>query len=247
MQLSQNERLENLGLGGLMLIQDKTQFCFGVDAVLLSDFARVKLNGRVLDLGCGNGIIPILLSHKTKAKYIAGLEIQPAAAALAKRNVSLNSLQSRIEIIEGDLKSISETDFGIPFDTVVSNPPYMEPTRGEKNESEAMRIARHEIMCNVSDVIHAASRCLKFGGLFFMIHRPERIADIICSMRTCGIEPKRLRAVHPKPSRQASMILIEGQKGAHPSCIMQSPLYIHNEQGEYTDEINAIYERSEKL
>jgi len=245
MQLSENERLESLGLGTLSLIQDKTQFCFGVDAVLLASFARVKSGGRILDLGCGNGIIPILLSHKTNAKYIAGLEIQPSAASLARRNVTLNSLDERIEIFEGDIKSVRVSDFGIAFDTVVSNPPYMEPTRGDKNPSEALRIARHEVLCNVDDVVSAASRCLKFGGSFFMIHRPDRIADIICAMRKYSIEPKRIRAVHPKPSRQATMILIEGRKGAKPSCIMADPLYIYTENSEYTDEINIIYERSE--
>ncbi|MBR2743004.1 MAG: tRNA1(Val) (adenine(37)-N6)-methyltransferase [Clostridia bacterium] len=244
MLLSQNERLDDLGLGGLRLIQDKTQFCFGVDAVLLSAFARVKYRGRALDLGCGNGIIPLLLSHKTKASLIAGVEIQSAAASLARRNVELNGLSSRVKIIEDDLKNVSEAYFGFAFDTVVSNPPYMEPARGEKNASEALRLARHEIACNAGDVIAAASRCLKFGGLFFMIHRPERIADILTSMRECGLEPKRLRAVHPKAGQNASMILIEGQKGAHPYCVMAPPLYIHGADGGYTDEINAIYERA---
>ncbi|MBQ3379304.1 MAG: tRNA1(Val) (adenine(37)-N6)-methyltransferase [Clostridia bacterium] len=244
MLLSENERLDDLGLGGLRLIQDKTQFCFGVDAVLLSDFARVKYRGRALDLGCGNGIIPLLLSHKTKASFIAGVELQSAAAALAKRNVALNELSERVKIFEDDLKNVSESYFGFAFDSVVSNPPYMEPARGEKNASQAQKIARHEIACTVDDVIAAASRCLKFGGLFYMIHRPERIADIITSMRRYTIEPKRLRAVHPKAGQNASMLLIEGQKGAHPSCIMLPPLYIHNSDGSYTDEINAIYERA---
>ena len=244
MLLSENERLDDLGLGGLRLIQDKTQFCFGVDAVLLSDFARVKYRGRALDLGCGNAIIPLLLSHKTKAAHIAGVEIQSAPAALARRNVELNGLSEKIKIYEDDLKNVSEAYFGFAFDTVVSNPPYMEPERGEKNASETVKIARHEVACNVFDVVSAASRCLKFGGLFFMIHRPERVADIISAMRSYGLEPKRLRAVHPKAGQNASMILIEGQKGAHPSCIMLPPLYIHNAEGGYTDEINAIYERT---
>lgn len=243
MNLSENERLENLGLGDLQLIQDKTQFCFGVDAVLLASFARVKLHGRALDLGCGNGIIPILLSHKTRASYIAGLEIQKPAYELAKRNVELNQLSCRVEIINGDIKNISEKDFSKNFDTVVSNPPYMEPTRGEKNESDALRIARHEILCDVNDVIAAAARCLKFGGSFFMIHRPERIADIMCSLRNNSLEPKRIRFVHPKIGKQATMILIEAKKGSHPSCITEAPLYIQNADGSYTDEINAIYER----
>ncbi len=244
MHISENERLEDLGLGGLRLIQDTTQFCFGVDAVLAAAFTRVKAGGSIIDFGCGNGIIPILLSHKTRAANIVGLEIQPVAADLARRNVELNGLLDRVSIRDGDLRTIREADFGMQFDAAVSNPPYMEPSRGEKNESEAMRIARHEIMCTVDDVVAAATRCVKYGSSLFMIHRPERIADIICSMRAHNMEPKNLRMVYPAPKKRATMVLIEGKIGARPSCIVHPPLYIQDDEGRYTDEIEEIYERN---
>jgi tRNA1(Val) A37 N6-methylase TrmN6 len=245
MRLLQNERLEELGIGGYGLIQNKTMFCFGVDAVLLSDFTKVKTGGRVLDLGCGNGIIPILLCAKTKAAQIVGLEIQKECARLAQRNVELNGLEQRISIQCGDIKTVSDYFEEQTFDAVVSNPPYMEPTRGFRSGSRAVEIARHEVLCDIFDVLEAASRMLKFGGKLFVIHRPARIADLIFSMRQNQMEPKRIRFAHPSPGKRPSMILVEGQKGARPGCIVESGLFIQDGFGKYTKEIMKIYQKED--
>lgn len=242
-KINKDERIDDLKIGGYKLIQNKNMFCFGVDAVLLSHFSKIKKGGKVADLGCGNAIIPILLCAKTKAAQIMGIEIQEECAELAKRNVIFNSLEDRIKIICANLKDSPSILGHDVFDTVVSNPPYMEINRGIKNLSKTLEISRHEVLCDVFDVIFSASKLLKFGGKLFLIHRPERIADIVFAMRQNNIEPKRIRFVHPSPKKKASMILIEGQKGARLGCIVESVLYIHDINGNYTDEINEIYQR----
>ncbi len=242
-ELKEKERIDDLQLGGLKLIQNTEAFCFGVDAVLLSDFADVKRDQAVLDIGSGTGIIPILLAGKTKAKTITGLEIQENMAEMATRSVVLNGLQDRVKIIHGDIKKHSEYFGKSSFDVVVSNPPYTNKGGGLVNPHDGKAISRHEILCTLEDVVSSAAALLVTGGQFAMVHRPERLADIICCMRDCGIEPKYLRFVHPKPFKKPNMILIKGNRNGNPELKVMEPLYVYNSDGNYSHEINRIYGR----
>lgn len=242
-EINENERIDDLQLKGLRIIQNIDKFCFGIDAVLLSDFADVKRNYRVLDIGTGTGVIPILLAGKTQAKSIVGLEIQECMAEMANRSVLLNDLQSRVQIVHGDIKKYSEYFAKSSFDLVVSNPPYTNKGCGLVNPHDSKAISRHEILCTLEDVVSSAAALLIPGGQLAMVHRPERLADIICSMRNNGIEPKYLRFVHPKPYKKPNMILIKGNKGGKPELKVLEPLYVYNSDGTYSDEINKIYGR----
>jgi tRNA1(Val) A37 N6-methylase TrmN6 len=243
------ERIDDLQTpNGMRLIQNPDWFCFGVDAVLLSDFAAksIKPKSRVLDMCCGNGIIPVLLSEKTTASHIDGVEIQPQVAEMAQRSIKLNSLCDEVCITTGDLKDAAEIYGKTVFDAVTCNPPYKEASGGLKNSSDTVTIARHEILCSLEDIILSAEKVIKPGGKLFLIHRPERLADILCLMRSARIEPKRLRFVHPSPAKTATMILVEGAKHGRPKLFLDPPLYVHDENGNYTDEIQKIYGRDQK-
>ena len=242
------ERLDDLQTGGLKLIQNPSWFCFGVDAVLLSDFASkgIKKDARVLDLCSGSGIIPILLTRKSQASFITGLEIQSEVADMAKRSVELNSLSDKVEMLCGDLKDGAKLFGKSSFDNISCNPPYKENLGGLKNKEDNMTISRHEVLCSLEDIISVSADILKPYGKLSMIHRPERLADILCLMRKYKIEPKRLRFVHPSPSKTATMILIEGAKCGKPKLFLDPPLYVHDENGNYTDEINEIYGRDKE-
>ncbi|PYG89194.1 tRNA1(Val) A37 N6-methylase TrmN6 [Ruminiclostridium sufflavum DSM 19573] len=242
-EINEKERIDDLQLKGLRLIQNTETFCFGVDAVLLSDFADVKKDCRVLDIGTGTGIIPVLLAGKTQAKAIAGLEIQGNMAEMANRSVILNGLEDRVQIIHGDIKRYSEYFSKSSFELVVSNPPYTNKGCGLVNPHDSKAVSRHEILCSLEDVVSSAAALLVSGGQLAMVHRPERLADIICSMRNNGIEPKYLRFVHPKPYKKPNMILIKGNRGGKPELKVQEPLYVYNQDGTYSDEINKIYGR----
>ena len=240
------ERIDDLQTpNGMHLIQNPDWFCFGVDAVLLSDFAAksIKPQNRVLDMCCGNGIVPVLLSEKTFASRIDGIEIQPQVAEMAGRSVMLNKLCERVHITEGDLKKAADIYGKAVFDAVTCNPPYKEASGGLKNLTDTVTIARHEILCSLEDIIISAEKVIKPGGKLFLIHRPERLADILFLMRVARIEPKRLRFVHPSPAKTATMILVEGAKHGRAKLFLDPPLYVHDENGNYTDEINRIYGR----
>ncbi len=242
-----NERLDDLQTkNSLRLIQNPDWFCFGVDAVLLADFASktIKKDAVVLDLCTGNGIIPLLLSEKSKANHIKGLEIQECVAEMANRSVVLNNLQGKVEILWGDLKNSVQIFGTESFDNISCNPPYKESHGGLKNTIDTVTIARHEICCTLEDVISVSAKCLKPYGKLCMIHRPERLADIICLMRSFRLEPKRLRFVHPSPSKTANMVLIEGAKYGNPKLFLEPPLYVYDEKGKYSREINDIYGRT---
>lgn len=241
--LGEKERIDDLQLKGLRLIQNADYFCFGVDAVLLADFADIKKNASVLDIGTGTGIIPILLAGKTQAEAITGLEIQEVMAKMASRSVALNGLQDRIKIVHGDIKKHGEYFAKSSFDVVVSNPPYTNKGCGLINPHDSKAVSRHEILCSLEDVVSSAASLLVTGGQLAMVHRPERLADIICSMRNNGVEPKYLRFVHPKPYKKPNMILIKGNRGGKPELKVQEPLYVYNQDGTYSDEINRIYAR----
>jgi tRNA1Val (adenine37-N6)-methyltransferase len=238
-----DETVDDLQYKGLQLIQKKDGFRFGVDAVLLAAFADIRKGAEVLDLGTGTAIIPILLAGKTQARRITGLEIQPEMAEMAKRSVLLNHLEDRIDIVQGDIKSCPEQWKASGFDAVLSNPPYMPFGRGLVNPADTKAVARHEILCTLEDVVKAGSRLLMPGGQFAMVHRPDRLVDIVWHMRSCGIEPKYLRFVHPSPYKKPNLLLIKGTRGGNPQLKMMEPLYVYDEKGNYSEEINRIYSR----
>jgi tRNA1(Val) A37 N6-methylase TrmN6 len=212
-----------------------------MDAVLLSGFAKVLPGERVLDLGTGTGIIPILLEAKTEGKHFTGLEIQEESADMARRSVALNGLEEKIDIVIGDIKEASAY-FGLAsFDVVTSNPPYMNHGHGLVNPGDAKAIARHEILCSLEDVIREASRLLKTGGRFYLVHRPFRLAEIINKLTSYKLEPKRMKLVHPYLDKEPNMVLIECVKGGKSMLKVEAPLIVYKEPKVYTDEIYDIY------
>ena len=235
------ERIDELQRNGYRIIQNPERFCFGMDAVLLSGFARAKKQDRCLDLGCGNGIIPILMEAKTEGKHFTGLEIQPESADMAKRSVALNGLQDRIDIVEGDIKDASKIFGASSFHVVTTNPPYMTAQHGLTNLYEAKTIARHEVLCNLEDIIRESARLLMPGGRFYMVHRPFRLAEIISLMVQYRMEPKRMRLVYPYVDREPNMVLIEGLRGGKSRMTVEKPLIVYKEPGKYTDEIYDVY------
>ena len=235
------ERIDELQRNGYRIIQNPEKFCFGMDAVLLSGFARAKKQERCLDLGCGNGIIPILMEAKTEGKHFTGLEIQPESADMAKRSVALNGLQDRIDIVEGDIKDASKIFGASSFHVVTTNPPYMTAQHGLTNLYEAKTIARHEVLCNLEDIIRESARLLMPGGRFYMVHRPFRLAEIISLMVQYRMEPKRMRLVYPYVDREPNMVLIEGLRGGKSRMTVEKPLIVYKEPGKYTDEIYDVY------
>lgn len=235
------ERIDELQRNGYRIIQNPERFCFGMDAVLLSGFARAKKQERCLDLGCGNGIIPILMEAKTEGKHFTGLEIQPESADMARRSVALNGLQDRIDIVEGDIKDASKIFGASSFHVVTTNPPYMTAQHGLTNLYEAKTIARHEVLCNLEDIIRESARLLMPGGRFYMVHRPLRLAEIISLMVQYRMEPKRMRLVYPYVDREPNMVLIEGLRGGKSRMTVEKPLIVYKEPGKYTDEIYDVY------
>ena len=225
------ERLDDLQLNGLELIQDPNKFCFGVDAVFLSDFVRVKPGETVLDMGTGNGIIPVLLSAKTQGKKFTGLEIQPDTAEMARRSVRLNHLEERIEIVTGDIKEAAEIFKPAFFDVITTNPPYMLSQHGLRNPDDAKAIARHEVLCTLDDILRESMRLLQDKGRFYMVHRPFRLTEIMIKMNHYKIEPKRIQFIHPYIAKEPVMVLIEGVRGAKPRVTVEPPIIIYGGSG----------------
>lgn len=238
-----NESIDDLQLKGLNLIQKIDGFKFGVDAVLLSDFANVKKKHRVIDLCTGTGIIPFLLYGKYEPTEICGLEIQDDMVEMATRSTKLNSLEGKIVFVNEDLKNIEYLKSLEKFDVVTVNPPYKLNNAGIINNSDKLAIARHEVLCNLEDVISASRILLKDNGRMFMVHRPERLADIFTLMRKYKIEPKRVKMVHPKIGKAPNIVLVEGQRDGGAYLKWEPPLYVYDENGRYTKEIDLIYGR----
>ncbi|MCR5120430.1 MAG: tRNA1(Val) (adenine(37)-N6)-methyltransferase [Lachnospiraceae bacterium] len=237
----EGERVDDLQISGLSIIQDPKAFCFGMDAVLLSGFVKVKAGESVLDMCTGNGILPLLLSAKTKASRICGIEIQEKSAELAARNVAMNGLEERVQIVCGDIKEAGAFFKPASFDVVSCNPPYIPGGRGLKNPDDVKNIARHEILCDFDDVCAAAALMLKNGGRLNLVHRPERTAELICSLSAHKLECKRLRFVHPYVDREPAMVLIEAVKGGGTGCRVDKPLIIYESEGVYSAEIREDY------
>ena len=241
--IKENERLDDLQISGLFIIQDIKRFCFGMDAVLLSGFVSVKDGVKVLDMGTGTGILPLLLSAKTKASKLTGLEIQPESADMARRSVEYNRtvLQDRVEIVEGDIKEAGSIFGPASFDVVTCNPPYMKKGNGLVNPDEALAIARHELMCTFDDVSRAAAKVLTPGGKLFLVHKPERLSELLCTLTKYKLEPKRVRVVYPYADKEPEMVLIEAAKGGKSGMKMEKPLIIFEKSGDYTEEIKRDY------
>lgn len=236
-----HERVDDLQRNHYRIIQDPGRFCFGMDAVLLSGFASVKPGEHVLDLGTGTGIIPILLEAKTKGEHFTGLEIQPESADMAERSVKLNGLTERINIVTGDIKEASSIFGASSFEVVTTNPPYMIGQHGISNPKDAKAIARHEILCDLDDILRESARLLKPQGRFYMVHRPFRLAEIFSKMIEYHIEPKRMKLVYPFADKEPNMVLIEGLRGGRSRLTVEKPLIVYKEPGVYTDEIYDIY------
>lgn len=262
-KLKENERIDDLEINNMKIIQNKNGFCFGIDSVLLSDFAKeIKSGSRVVDLGTGTGILGILLCAKTNLSEIIGIEIQEEVAEMAQRSIKVNHLENRFKILNTDIKKIIEKnkikDDEINnienekeknylerncFDYVVTNPPYKKMNTGKINENEKQLISRHELKANLNDFIKTASYLLKDKGTLFMVHRPERLVDILEKMRDHKIEPKEIRFVYPKINTEPNLILIKAVKNANPFLKIDKPLYVYKEDGTYTDEILKIYHK----
>ena len=243
----EGEKVDDLQRGGLRIIQNPALFCFGMDAVLLAAFAseeesvwrRKGLKG--LDLGTGTGIIPVLMSDRTRAEHLTGLEIQQGSADMAERSVLLNHLEDRISIVRGDIREADRIFAAASFDFVTCNPPYMIGSHGLQNPQSPKAIARHEVLCSFSDIVRVTAALLKPGGHFYLIHRPFRLAEIIQSLCGAGLEPKRMRLVYPYIDREPNMVLLDCVRGGRSRLKIQPPLIVYREPGSYTEEIYEIY------
>ena len=242
-EIKNNERVDDLQRNNLKIIQNTDKFCFGMDAVLLSGFSSttIKPGSNIMDIGTGTGIIPILLSAKTDAKEFVGIEIQTESADMARRSVELNRLEDKIRIVNCDIKEAGDYYQPASFKVVTCNPPYMPVGKGLKNPDEPMAIARHEIKCNLEDVIKAAAFFLEPGGKMYMVHRPNRLAEIFGYMRLYHLEPKRMQLVYPYVDKEPNMVLIESAKGGKPFLKVEKPIIVYKSKGKYSDEIYDIY------
>lgn len=240
-KLNENERLDELQRNGYRIIQNPEKFCFGMDAVLLSGFAKAAPGSLVLDMGTGTGIIPILMEAKTLAAHLTGLEIQEESADMARRSVALNGLSEKISIVTGDIKEADKLFKAASFDVITCNPPYMIGQHGLVNPEGPKAIARHEVLCTLEDVVSQAARLLKSGGHFYMVHRPFRLAEIIVNMTKYKLEPKRMQLVYPYIDKEPNMVLIEGVRGGRSRMTVEKPLIVYKEPGVYMPEIYDIY------
>lgn len=239
--LKDQERIDDLGRNGYKIIQNKEKFCFGIDAVLLSDFAKAKPGERVLDIGTGTGIIPILMEAKTEGEHFTGLDIQAESIEMANRSVQMNGLSEKIDMVCGDIKEAVDIFGTASFKVITTNPPYMTDNHGIQNPSEPKAIARHEICCTLDDILRESSKLLKEKGRFYMVHRPFRLAEIMAGCVKYRLEPKRIRFVHSYIDKEPSMVLIEALKGGNSRVKIEPPLIVYKEPNVYTDEIYEIY------
>lgn len=243
-ELSENEKIEDLQFKKLKIIQNKKEFCFGIDSILLSDFAKeIKKDAKVIDLGTGTGIIATLLCEKTKLKKIIGIEKQKEVSEMAQKSIKLNQLENKFEIINEDIINIEKILEKNNFDAIVTNPPYKKKGTGIENEEKKKIISRHETTATLEDFIKISKNLLKDKGEFYMVHRPDRLVDILNDMRKYKIEPKILRFVFSNKNSEPKLILIKGIKNAKPFLKVENNLYIYDDEGNYTKEIEEIYNK----
>lgn len=239
--LKPNERLDDLQRNGYRIIQNPEKFCFGMDAVLLTGFARANEGDILLDLGTGTGIIPLLMHAKYRCARLTGLEIQEESADMARRSVAWNGLSDRIDIVTGDIREADRIFKSASFDCITCNPPYMIDRHGLTNPDAPKAIARHEILCTLEDVVRVTAKLLRTGGHFFMVHRPFRLAEIMTVMSQYKLEPKRMRLVYPYVDREPNMVLIEAVRGGRPRMQVERPLILFESEGVYTAEVRDTY------
>lgn len=239
--LKENERIDDLQRNGYRIIQNPEKFCFGMDAVLLAGFAHAKSGDRLLDLGTGTGIIPLLMEARYHCAHLTGLEIQPESADMAARSVELNGLSDRITIVTGDIKEADKIFPSASFDCITCNPPYMIGQHGLKNPDLPKAIARHEVLCTFEDVAGQVAGLLKPGGHFYLVHRPFRLAEIITTLTSHRLEPKRMQLVYPFVDREPNMVLIEAVRGGKSRMTVEKPLIVYKEPGVYMPEIMEVY------
>ena len=243
MEIKKDERIDDLGIKNLKIIQNKKWFCFGIDSVLLANFAKnIKKDSYVLDLGTGSGIMPTLLCGKTELKKVVGIEIQKDVCDMAKRSIELNKINEKFEIICDSILNLNKYFEKQTFDVVITNPPYKKKNTGIINPDEPKMIARHEITANLEDFIRVAKDMLKDKGEFYMVHRPERLVDIFELMRKYKIEPKEIRFIFSNKNEEPKMVMIKGVKNAKSFLKIYPNLYIYEEDGKYTEEIKNIYD-----
>lgn len=239
--IKEKERVDDLQ-NGYYVIQDPGKFCFGMDAVLLSGFVKLKKDETVLDMCTGTGIIPILLRAKTQGKHFTGLEIQEECAQMAQRSVKYNHLEQDINIVNGDVKEAAEIFGAASFHVVTCNPPYMIGNHGLKNPDMPKAVARHEILCTLEDVVSQTAKVLRDNGRFYMVHRPFRLTEIMNILTKYRLEPKRMQLVYPYIDKEANMVLIEARKGGNSRITVERPLVVYEKAGVYTREILSIYD-----
>lgn len=243
--LKEGERLDDLLCSGRHIIQNVNEFCFSLDAVLLAHYPKCHKNWRVLDLGTGTGVMPLLMADEVKE--IHAVELNPVMVDLARRNVEMNSLSDKIFVREGDYRSIKEMYKPESFDLVIANPPYRPLQQGQLNSLSGVARARHEITATLADVVSAARYLLRFHGRFAMVHLPERLGEIMVAMHENHIEAKRLQMVQPKEGKAPNLMLIEGVAGGSPGGLkVAPPLIVHEKDGSYTSEILRIYNYCDK-
>lgn len=245
--IMKDETLDDLQINGIFVIQKKNAFRYGVDAVLLANFANIFRGAEVMDLCSGTGVVPFIIAGKTEAKHITGIEIQREMAEMSVRSTMYNNLQDKIDFIQGDISNINFIKSLKKVDIVTVNPPYKPKNSGIVSKDEKNAIARHEILCNLEDVIASSREVLKDNGKMYMVHRPERLVDIFSLMRKYNMEPKKVRMVYPSYDKPPSMVLIEGQKDGGKFLKWEKSLFIQDERGEYTEEINKIYGRTGEI
>lgn len=240
MELGDDVQLDKLTDQGMVILQPRKGYRFSIDAVLLARFATVKPGFKVLDLGTGSGVIPLLLSTREKDLQIVGVEIQAELAALAKKSVALNKKEDCIAIWEGDLRELGREHHG-KWDLVVSNPPYFKINVGKISGEESAAIARHELKCSLEDIVRVAAKLLKSRGYFAVIHRPERLGELFNLLSQYGLNPTRLKPVYPTMDRRATMFLLEAVKGSHEELRLLPPLVVYETPGRYTEEVERIF------
>ena len=246
-KLNENERIDDLELNNLKIIQNKKGFCFGIDSVLLSDFAKdIPKNANVIDLGTGTGILGILLCGKTDLSKIYGVEIQKEVSEMAQKSIFLNDLSDKFEIVNDNIKYLNKYFKNDSFDAIISNPPYKKDNSGIKNESETKLISRHEITASLEDFISISSKLLKNNCSLYMVHRPERLSDLFYLLKKYNLEPKKLRIVQSYLDSKPKLILIKATKNAKSFLNIEKTLIIYNKDGSYTDEIYSIYGKEKK-
>ncbi|MGN1298598.1 MAG: tRNA1(Val) (adenine(37)-N6)-methyltransferase [Candidatus Scatovivens sp.] len=244
MKLEENERIDDLEYEGLKIIQNSEWFCFGIDSILLSDFAKeIKNKSKVLDIGTGTGIISILLSKKSKAEKIYGIEVQKDVAEMAKRSIKFNKLENKIEIIHDNIKNINKYLENNTIDAIVTNPPYKKELTGKININKNKLISRHEVECTLEDIIKISYKLLKPKGEFYMVHRTDRLSEIIFKLKKYRLEPKQIRFVYSDLQKESKMVLIKAVKDGKEFMKVDKPLIVYNNKGQYTDEILKIYNK----